>query len=282
MECIKKFKNKLLFRIDLHVTLHFIVLHRGDDMLINELVKLSGVSARTLRYYDEIGLLKPSMVEQNGYRQYNQCDIDRLQQILFYRELDFKLEQIKVLLEDKNFNVKEALINQQALLEQKRNYLDGLLETIDKTIQTMEGEITMTNEQKFEAFKNKLIEDNEQAYGQEIREKYGEEMVQASNNQLKQMTEAQYEAVQQLEQQLFARLKEALVSGDAATDIAMEVAELHKRWLSFYWAKYTKEAHVGLAQMYIYDERFTNYYDSRVGQGATQFLYDAIVAYAKL
>lgn len=251
-------------------------------MLISELVKLSGVSARTLRYYDEIGLLKPSVVEQNGYRQYNQCDIDRLQQILFYRELDFKLEQIKALLEDKDFDVKEALISQQMLLTQKRNYLDGLLETIEQTIQTIEGELTMTNEQKFEAFKNKLIEDNEQAYGQEIREKYGEEMINASNKKLKQMTEEQYAAGQQLEQQLFDRLKEALVDGDATTETAMEAAELHKRWLSFYWAKYTKEAHVGLAQMYLYDERFTDYYDSRVGKGATQLLHDAIVAYAKL
>lgn len=251
-------------------------------MLISELVKLSGVSARTLRYYDEIGLLKPSVVKQNGYRQYNQYDIDRLQQILFYRELDFKLEQIKALLEDKDFDVKEALINQQTLLTQKRNYLNDLLQTIEQTIQMMEGELTMTNEQKFEAFKNKLIEDNEQAYGQEIREKYGEERINASNQKLKQMTEEQYAAAQQLEQQLFDRLKEALVDGDATTETAMEVAELHKRWLSFYWAKYTKEAHVGLAQMYLYDERFTEYYDSRAGKGATQLLHDAIVAYAKL
>lgn len=251
-------------------------------MLINELVKLSGVSARTLRYYDEIGLLKPSMVEQNGYRQYSQPDIDRLQQILFYRTLDFKLEQIKVLLEDPQFEVKEALRNQQRLLEKKRNYLDGLLQTIAQTIDTMEGETTMTNEQKFEAFKNKLIEDNEQAYGEEIRQKYGEQQVLEGYGKLKEMTEQQYEAVQQLEQQLFTRLQEALVENDATSEVAMEAAELHKRWLSFYWKKYTKEAHVGLAQMYMHDERFTTYYDSQVGEGATRLLHDAIVAYAKL
>ena len=251
-------------------------------MLINELVKLSGVSARTLRYYDEIGLLKPSMVEQNGYRQYSQPDIDRLQQILFYRALDFKLEQIKVLLEDPQFEVKEALRNQQRLLEKKRNYIDGLLQTIAQTIDTMEGETTMTNEQKFEAFKNKLIEDNEQAYGEEIRQKYGEQQVLEGYGKLKEMTEQQYEAVQQLEQQLFARLQEALVENDATSGVAMEAAELHKRWLSFYWKKYTKEAHVGLAQMYMHDERFTTYYDSQVGEGATRLLHDAIVAYAKL
>lgn len=94
------------------------------------------------------------------------------------------------------------------------------------------------------------------------------------------MTEEQYNAMQQLEQQLFERLKEALVSGDVTSDIAMEAAELHKRWLSFSWAKYTPEAHIGLAQMYVSDDRFTAYYDERVAPGATQFLHDVITVYA--
>ncbi|AWE08420.1 MerR family transcriptional regulator [Lysinibacillus sp. 2017] len=251
-------------------------------MLINELVKLSGVTARTLRYYDEIGLLKPSKVWENGYRYYSQEDIDRLQQILFYRELDFKLEEIKMLLDDSRFDVKVALQEQQKLLQKKRNYLDDLIDTIERTIQSMEGEITMTNEQKFEKFKEQLINDNEQKFAQEIREKYGEEEVLASYGKMKTMTEGQYEAAQQLESQLFERLKEAMVQGDAQSEISMEVVELHKRWLSFYWTKYTKEAHVGLAQMYINDERFITYYNSRVGNGATLFLHDAIMAYSAL
>lgn len=251
-------------------------------MLVNELAKLSGVSARTLRYYDEIDLLKPSVVEQNGYRKYNQSDIDRLQQILFYRELDFKLEEIKNLLNDPNFEVKEVLKKQYGLIQKKRNYLDNLLETINQTINMLEGDIKMTNEEKFKVFKNKLVEENEQNYGQEIREKYGEEQVEASYGKLKNMSEEQYEAMQQLEKQLFERLKEAMEQGDTTSAIAMEAAELHKRWLSFSWAKYTKEAHLGLAQMYIYDERFISYYDQQVGKGATQFLHDAISAYTAI
>ncbi|MBD8034742.1 MULTISPECIES: MerR family transcriptional regulator [Solibacillus] len=251
-------------------------------MLVNELAKLSGVSARTLRYYDEIDLLKPSAVEQNGYRKYSQSDIDRLQQILFYRELDFKLEEIKNFLNDPNFEVKEVLKKQYGLLQKKRNYLDKLLETINQTINMLEGDIKMTNEEKFKVFKNKLVEENEQNYGQEIREKYGEEQVDASYGKLKNMSEEQYEAMQQLEKQLFERLKEAMEQGDTTSAIAMEAAELHKRWLSFSWAKYTKEAHQGLAQMYIYDERFTSYYDQRVGEGATQFLHNAISAYTAI
>lgn len=139
----------------------------------------------------------------------------------------------------------------------------------------------MTNEQKFEAFKNKLIEDNDKQYGEEIRGKYGEEQVLANYGKLKNMTEEQYESVNQLEKMLFERLKEAKANGDASAEVAMEAAELHKRWLSFYWAKYTPQAHAGLAQMYIHDERFTAYYDDKVGKGATQFLHDAILEYVK-
>ena len=251
-------------------------------MLINELAKLSGISTRTLRYYDEIGLLKPSHVEENGYRNYSQDEIDRLQQILFYRALDFKLDKIKVLLNDPNYQVKDALLKQQKLLQEKRANLDHLIVTIEKTISAMEGEITMTNEQKFEVFKNKLIEENEQLFGKEIREKYEEEQIDGSYGKLKDMTEEQYEAMQQLEQQLFQRLKEAMETNNASSEVAMEAAELHKRWLSFYWAKYSKKAHIGLAQMYLHDERFVSYYDSRVGEGATQFLHDAITAYGTL
>ncbi len=251
-------------------------------MLINEIAKLSGVTARTLRYYDEIGLLKPSKVWENGYRHYSQEDIDRLQQILFYRELDFKLEKIKMVLDDPNFDIKVALQEQQTLLQEKRNYFDDLIDTIKKTIQSIEGGITMTNEQKFEKFKEQLINENEQKFGQEIREKYGEDEILSSYGKIKNMTEEQYEAAQQLESQLFIRLKEAMEQGNVKSETSMEVVELHKRWLSFYWTKYTKDAHVGLAQMYINDERFIAYYNGRVGNGATLFLHDAIMAYSKL
>lgn len=137
----------------------------------------------------------------------------------------------------------------------------------------------MSNEEKFKGFKEKLIENNEKQYGKEIREKYGNETVDASNAKLMNMTEQQYQAMQQLEQQMFERLAEAMKLGDTTSDIAMEVAELHKRWLNFTWKEYSKEAHAGLAQMYIADERFTAYYDERGETGAAKFLHDAIIAY---
>ena len=251
------------------------------EYTILELAKLSGVSTRTLRYYDEIGLLKPARTNEAGYRFYGQDEVDMLQQILFYRALDMKLATIQKIIQAPDFQQKEALASHRVALLQRKQQLDQLLQTVEQTIQSLEGDIPMTNEEKFEGFKEKLIEDNEKQYGEEIRAKYGNETIDASNAKLKNMTEDQFEAAQQLEQQLLHRLKEAMETGDASSDVAMEAAELHKRWISFYWSKYTKEAHAGLAQMYVADERFTAYYDERVVPGATQFLHDAILAYTQ-
>ncbi|MEG0260826.1 MAG: MerR family transcriptional regulator [Lysinibacillus sp.] len=251
------------------------------EYTILELAKMSGVSTRTLRYYDEIGLLKPARTNEAGYRFYTQVEVDLLQQILFYRALDMKLATIQKVIQAPDFQQKEALESHRIALRQRQQQIDQLLQTVERTIQSLEEEIPMTNEAKFEGFKEKLIEDNEKQYGEEIRAKYGIKMVDASNAKLRNVTEEQYEAMQQLEQQLFARLKEAMEIGDASSDIAMEVAELHKRWLCFNWSKYTKEAHAGLAQMYIADKRFTAYYDERVTSGATQFLHDALLNYTQ-
>lgn len=248
-------------------------------MHIHELANLSGVSTRTLRYYDEIGLLVPEKNEETAYRVYKQQDIDRLQQILFYRELGMPLGQIKDVLNEEGFEQLKSLRQHQEALLQKQQYINGLLKTVTMTIQSIEEGLKMTNEQKFEAFKKHLIDDNEERYGKEIRERHGEESVLATYGMVRNMTEEQYEAAQQLENMLLQRVREAMEDGSTTSELAAEVGELHKRWLSFYWPKYTKEAHAGLAQLYMADQRFIDYYDSRVAPDATQFLTDCIAYY---
>ncbi len=251
------------------------------EYTIQELAQLSGVSTRTLRYYDEIGLLKPARTNEAGYRFYGQFEVDMLQQILFYRALDMKLATIQDIIQAPDFRPSEALKTHHAALLKRKVQLEKILQTVEKTIQSIEEERPMTNEEKFNGFKEKLIEDNEKQYGHEVRTKYGDEKVDASNAKLMNLTEEQFKAMQQLEQQLLDRLKEALEMGNTKSDVAMEVAELHKRWLCFSWSQYSKEAHAGIAQMYLADERFTAYYDERVSKGATQFLHDAIINYTK-
>ena len=250
-------------------------------MKINEVANISGVSIRTLHYYDEIGLLSPSKDVSSNYRVYTEKDLETLQQILFYRELKYSLMQIKQILNDESFDIVKSLTMQKEQLLKKQKKLEQIVCLIDKTIKMKRGECTMTNEEKFNAFKQNLIEKNEENYGEEIRQQFGEETVLATYGKLKEMTEEQYEAVSQLELQLFERLKEGLEVQSPSEDLMLEIAELHKRWLSFYWVKYSEEAHKGLAHMYLLDERFTQYYDHQVMPGATKFLVDCIRLYTK-
>lgn len=167
----------------------------------NKVSKISGVSARTLRYYDEIGLLKPARVASSRYRIYGQAELDTLQQILFYRELNFPLEEIKKLLSLPNFDREQAFMNHLAELSKKREQLDTLIETVTKSIAAMRGEQTMSDKEKFEGFKQSMIDENERQYGTEIREKYGDEAINITNARIKSMTFQRYAEGERLRQE---------------------------------------------------------------------------------
>ena len=248
------------------------------EYTVQKLGMMAGVSTRTLRYYDEIGILKPARMRSSGYRIYGQKEVDRLQQILFYRELGIKLETIKEIVTSPSFDGTQALKDHRSQLLDKRAQLDLLIANVEKTISTSEGRMTMTNNEKFEGFKQKLIDENEKKYGEEIRDKYGDETVNKSNAKVKNMTEAQYEEVTRLADEVSTTLAEAFKTGDPSSGIAQKAADLHKRWISYYWSEYSKEAHAGLAQMYVDDERFTAYYD-KDQPGTAAFLRDAIYIY---
>lgn len=248
------------------------------EYTVQKLAKIAGISARTLRYYDEIGILKPARVNSSGYRIYGQKEVDRLQQILFYRELGLSLESIKHIVTAPSFDSVNALRKHHEKLLEKREQLDLLIANVEKTIACAEGRITMTDKEKFEGFKQKLIEDNEKKYGQEIREKYGDEQVDKSNQKIKGMTKEQYAEVEKLSADVMTALKEAFAIGDSAGELAQKAADLHRQWLTCFWDSYTKEAHAGVAQMYVDDERFTAYYDKEQ-PGTAEFLRDAVLIY---
>jgi DNA-binding transcriptional MerR regulator len=248
------------------------------EYTIQKLASLAGVSTRTLRYYDEIGILKPARINSSGYRIYGQAEVNRLQQILFYRELGVGLDSIKDIVTAPTFDGAKALREHREKLLEKKEQLDLLIANVDKTIALTEGRITMSNKEKFEGFKKKMIEDNEKKYGKEIREKYGKDTVEASNAKVMNMTQEQYEEVTALAEQIQTTLAEAFKTGDPAGELAQKAAQLHKQWLTYYWKEYSKEAHAGLAQMYVDDERFTAYYDKEQ-PGTAVFLRDAIHIY---
>jgi len=248
------------------------------EYTVQKLGKLAGISTRTLRYYDEIGILKPARMNSSGYRIYGPLEVDRLQQILFYRELGVSLENIKNIMTDPSFDRNHALMEHREKLLAKRAQLDQLIKNVDKTIAVSEGRMIMSDKEKFEGFKKNLIADNEKKYGAEIRAKYGDEVVDQSNQKIKSLSAEQYAELEKLGEEVLESLKAAMTAGDPASELAQKTAELHRKWLSYTWASYSKEAHAGLAQMYVDDERFTAYYD-KVKPGAAEFLRDAILVY---
>jgi len=248
------------------------------EYTVQKLGSLAGISTRTLRYYDEIGILKPARINSSGYRIYGQTEVDRLQQIMFYRELDVSLDTIKKLVTSVSFNDAAALKDHHEKLLAKRQQLDMLIANVEKTIEFQEGRIKLKDKEKFDGFKKKLIDDNEQKYGKEAREKYGDNSVNASNKKMLNMSEDQYAEFEKLSQEVLDTLEAAFATGDPAGELGQKTADLHRRWLSYTWGSYSKKAHAGLAQMYVDDERFTAFYDKKQ-PGMAVFLRDAILIY---
>jgi len=247
---------------------------------IQELADLAGISSRTLRYYDKIGLLSPGRIDSNGYRVYRSEEVDLLQQILLFRELDVPLVEVKKLLKAKDFDRIGALEKHLSALEERKDLLEQLVENVKKTITDAKGEQTMKDQEKFVGFKKKMIADNEKQYGKETRTQFGNKVVEESNAKLMGMSEEQFEKHQALTEVLNNTLKEAMATGDPNSVIAQKICELHKQWLGFFWPSYSKEAHLGLTQTYVDDVRFKAYYDS-IAPGAAEFLLEAMKIYCR-
>lgn len=248
---------------------------------IRELADLAGISTRTLRYYDEIGLLKPCKVKENGMRFYGQQEVTLLQQIMFYREQDIKLEVINQIIHQPDFDVEKALKEHLSVLLKKKERILALIKTVELTLEDQKGAYHMSDKLKFEAFKENLIEKNEKTYGNEAREKYGDASVDASNKRIMNMTKQDYERFKNLETEILHQLETAVKEGKAPDSQAGEkIMLLHKKWLSFTWKEYSANVHNGLAQIYLADERFLQYYNRSV-DGCVEFLAAAIKCWAK-
>lgn len=245
---------------------------------VKKLADLAGISTRTLRYYDEIGLLRPKRMKGSEYRIYEEKEVDRLQQILFYRELGIELSAIQSILDAKSFEQITALKGHLKELQKKRRRLDLLIDNVTKTIKKEEGAQQMSDQEKFQGFKEELIRKNENEFGQEIRSKYGEEVVEASNAKRMNLSEGEYQRMGKLGEEINKCLEAAVLSGaDVNGPEGEKIAQMHKEWLSICTPKYTPQMHRGIAEMYVADERFSAYYDSQV-EGCAQFLRDAIIA----
>ena len=248
---------------------------------IQTLSHLSGVTTRTLRWYDRIGLLKPSRVADSGYRYYGPAEVDRLQDILYYRALGVELARIRECLDDPAFDRLTVLRSHLTKLTAERQRLDGIIQSLTDTIEAEERNESMNDEAKFTAFKRRAVEENERTYGKEARERYGDEAVDSANHAVLGLTPEQTREWKSLEEEILRRLEEA-VKGGAAPDgeEGREIVRLHRRWLTLSTGSYAPERHKGIAELYVADPRFTAYYDRNVA-GCARFLRDAVARWAE-
>ena len=252
---------------------------RGETYTVHQLAELSGCTVRTLHHYDELGLVRARRAA-NGYRLYGPDEVDRLQQVLLYREAELSLADIKRLLDDPAFDARDALAGHLRELRSRRERLEGLIASVEKTLACMESEAAMKDEEKFEAFKKNLVDENEQKYGAEVRERWGDDAADASNAKLMGMSEEQYRRTQELEAQIKDAILAGMAAGGPTGEDGRRAADLHRQWLCMFWkdGMYSKEAHAGLAEAYVADERFKAYYEA-IAPGAAEFLRDAIRVY---
>ncbi|MDQ0272669.1 DNA-binding transcriptional MerR regulator [Cytobacillus purgationiresistens] len=239
-------------------------------MRVKEVADLVGISVRTLHHYDEIGLLAPEETTESGYRIYSDNNLETLQQILFFKELGFPLKKIKNIINSPEFDRQEALALHKKMLLEKRMRLDRMIATVDKTLKYAEGEIEMSNEEKFEGFNF-----SHNPYEQEARERWGDKAVDKVNDKFKN------EEDQKKYADAFNDIYRRLADIRHLSASSKEAQEGIKEWYVFLnqMGSYSLEAFKGLGQMYVADERFTKNID-QFGEGLAQFMCDAMSIYA--
>ena len=238
-------------------------------MLIKDFAKACGVSVRTLHYYDEIGLLKPSFVDEwTGYRYYDENSLLRMQEIMFYRELDFSLKNISQIISSPYYDKEKALSQQKKLLVLKKERLEKLILSIDDA---MKGKVVMN------AFDNSEFE----KYKDEAKEKWGNTTAYAEySEKSKNYGKDKFSSISGEMAEIFGKFNRAMKNPDAASDEAQALVKELQDYITNNFYTCTKEILSGLGQMYVYDERFKNNID-KAGEGTAEFVSEAIKIYCK-
>lgn len=247
---------------------------------VKELAQKTGLTPRTLRYYDAIGLLHPARATGNDYRLYGPQEIDRLEQILLYRAMGVPLEEIRHILDAPGFDRAGALRGHLERLLERRREVEELIHMVCRTLEDMEGGSHMSDKERFESMKRQAVRENEAAYGQEVREKYGDEAADSCAARVTGMTEEAWNQMKAEEEGYQAALRRAAASGDPAGVDAQEAVRLHGQWLGHFWKPeaVTPQAHIALIEMYGQDPRFADYYEA-IAPGCTAFFAKAAQAY---
>ena len=222
---------------------------------VKQLSALAGVTPRTLHHYDQIGLLKPSLVGPNGYRYYGEEAVLRLQQILLYRELDIPLEDIKRIMGRRDFDVLTALESHKIELARRVTRLQHLIQTVDETILHMKGQKEMTSKQIFSGF----TPEEEEKYAKEAEQMYDPETVRTSNKRWKGYSEEQKKAILDESKQIYLDMVAAMPKG-AGSPEAQACVERWRKNMDYFWTPRLDQL-VPLASHYGDDPRFKENFD---------------------
>jgi DNA-binding transcriptional MerR regulator len=244
---------------------------------VSEASRLAHVTVRTLHHYDEIGLLVPSQRASNGYRRYTDADLQRLHQILVFKELGFALDAIQALLDEPAADRRAALLAQRQALQEQQHKTAAVIRAIETAIQTLEGETTMDTNDMFEGFD----EFEHAEYAEEARERWGQtEAYQESMRRTKLYTKDDWTRMKAEGDAITQGVAELMRAGHRADERAVTaLAEQHRLHIDRWFYPCSHEIHVALGEMYVADPRFTATYD-QVSRGLAQYLRDAIVANA--
>ncbi|ABP53550.1 MerR family transcriptional regulator [Salinispora tropica] len=244
---------------------------------VGQVAKAAGVTVRTLHHYDEIGLLSPHGRSSAGYRRYNDMDLERLQLIRYYRELGFPLDEIATILDDPASDPAEHLRQQHELLTGRIGKLQEMVAAIELAMEARKMNIQLTPEERFEVFGDA----DPELYAEEAKQRWsGTEAYQESSRRTSGYSKDDWLRHKAENEDWGRRLTEVMASG-AATDspAAMELAEEHRQLISRWFYDCPYEAHTGLADMYLADPRFTEYFE-RIQPGMAAYLSEAIHANA--
>ncbi|HND92778.1 MAG TPA: MerR family transcriptional regulator [Anaerolineales bacterium] len=241
---------------------------------VKQLSTLAGVTPRTLHHYDEIGLLKPSRIGENGYRYYGEDALLKLQQILFYRELDIPLDEIKKIMGRRDFDVLGALQSHKDALSKQAVRINRLIQTVDNTIQHLKGKTKMSEEGLFEGFSEEVQE----KYAREAEQMYDPETVRESNRKWKGYSAAKKEAILAEGKAVYMDMVAAMPKGAASAEV-QAIVERWRKHMDYFWTPNLDQL-PGLADGYSSDPRFKANFD-KMHPNLAEFMREAVKVYVE-
>ncbi len=241
---------------------------------VKQLSTLAGVTPRTLHHYDEIGLLKPSQIGENGYRYYGEDALLKLQQILFYRELDIPLDEIKKIMGRRDFDVLGALQSHKDALNKQAVRINRLIQTVDNTIQHLKGKTKMSEEGLFEGFS----EEQQEKYAKEAEQMYDPETVRESNRKWKGYSAAKKEAILAEGKAVYMDMVAAMPKGASSAEV-QAIVERWRKHMDYFWTPNLDQL-LGLAEGYADDPRFKANFD-KMHPDLAEFMREAVKVYVE-